>query len=182
MTKHKNSDTVLRRSAARLAAIQATYQIILTSAPVDAVINDFMTGAIGGEVIEEDLDLETEDVVPLIELNAEIFAVLVRGVHASAARLDAIIDGSLGSSWDPARLQPLLRAVLRCGVYELSERPDMPARACISEYVDIARSFFDGSEPGMVNAMMDKLARQLRPEEMNAVHKPRSDGNNDGTV
>lgn len=181
MTKKKHPDSALRRGAARLAAVQAIYQMILTSGSVDTVINDFLTGAIGGEVIEEDLDLETEEVVRLIEPNAELFVILVRGVYAASTRLDAIIDGSLGGNWDPARLQPLLRALLRCGIHELSDRLDMPARACISEYVDIARSFFDGPESGMVNAMMDRLARQLRPEEMGAAHRPRS-ASDDQTV
>lgn len=179
MTTKKTSDTALRRGAARLGAVQAVYQIMLTGAKPDEVVGDFLSGAIGGEVIEEDLDLETESVVKLIELNAELFTILVRGVHAMHARLDEVIDASLEQAWSRDRLQPLLRAILRCGLYELMERPDMPPRACISEYVDIARSFYDGAEPGMVNAMLDKLARQLRPEEMDAPRRPRGNPSQD---
>lgn len=173
-TKKTPSDSALRRGAARLAAVQATYQLALTNGRLDDVLSDLLSGAIGGEVIAEDPDMETEEVVPLIEMHAELFSVLVRGVDAMKARLDEIIDASLGSNWDASRLEPLTRAILRCGIYELLERPNMPARACISEYVDITRSFFEGAEPGMINAVLDKLARQVRTEEMEAARRPRT--------
>lgn len=172
-TQKKPSDAALRRGAARLAAVQATYQLSLTDGRIDDVLSDLISGAIGGEVIAEDPDLETEEVVPLIEMHAELFSVLVRGVDAMKTRLDEVIDASLGTNWDSTRLEPLTRSILRCGLYELLERPTMPARGCISEYVDITRSFFEGAEPGMVNAVLDKLARQIRPEEMEAARRPR---------
>lgn len=172
-TQKKSSDAALRRGASRLAAVQATYQLSLTGARVEDALSDLLSGAIGGEVIAEDPEMETEEVVPLIEMNAELFAVLVRGVDAMKARLDEVIDASLGTNWDASRLEPLTRSILRCGLYELLERPTMPARGCISEYVDITRSFFEGAEPGMVNAVLDKLARQIRPEEMEAARRPR---------
>lgn len=166
MTKTTPDDTALRRGATRLAAVQALYQIDLAGASLDSVIKDFLSGAIGGEVIEEDLDLETETPIPLIALDNERFVVLVRGAYAMHARLDEVVAASLSQGWDFERLQPVLRNILRCALYELMERPDVPPRAAISEYVDIARSFYDGPESGMVNAVLDRLARELRPEEM----------------
>lgn len=183
MANKKTKETALRRGAARLAAVQALYQLDMTDARLDEVVRDFLSGAIGGEVIAEDLDLETEEVIPLIELNAELFSVLVRGVVAAESRLDEVIDASLSSGWDAGRLQPVLRNILRCGLYELMERHDVPPRAAISEYVDIARAFYDGPESGMVNAVLDRLGRQLRPEEMDAGRrKTRSDVGDDGAT
>jgi N utilization substance protein B len=156
-----------------LAAVQALYQIDMSQARLEDTLRDFLTGAIGGEVIEEDLDLETEEVVPLIELNGELFSVLVRGVAAQRARLDEVIDASLSQGWDAERLQPVLRNVLRCGLYELMERQDVPPRAAVAEYVDIARSFYDGPEAGLANAVLDRLARQLRADEMEAPRRGR---------
>lgn len=179
MANKKNKETALRRGAARLGAVQALYQLDMSEARIDDVVRDFLSGAIGGEVIEEDLDLETEEIIPLIELNAELFAVLVRGVDAMRGRLDEVIDASLSSGWDAARLQPVLRNILRCGLYELMERQDVPPRAAVSEYVDIARSFYDGPESGMVNAVLDRLGRELRPEEMDAARRLRDHGPTD---
>ncbi|MFC7451701.1 transcription antitermination factor NusB [Insolitispirillum peregrinum] len=173
MAKKNTHETALRRCAARLAAVQALYQIDMSQGRLEDVIRDFLSGAIGGEVIEEDLDLETEKVVPLIELNAELFSVLVRGVAGMRERLDEVIDASLAQGWDAERLQPVLRSVLRCGLYELMEREDVPPRAAVAEYVDIARSFYDGPEAGLVNAVLDRLARQLRSDEMGAPRRPR---------
>lgn len=176
MASKKNMETALRRGAARLGAVQALYQLDMTDARLDDVVHDFLSGAIGGEVIQEDLDLELEEIIPLIELNAELFSVLVRGVASMRVRLDEVIDASLSSGWDPARLQPVLRNILRCGLYELMERHDVPPRAAISEYVDIARAFYDGPESGMVNAVLDRLGRELRPDEIQTTRRPRPRG------
>lgn len=180
MVKKAPTMTALRRGTARLAAVQAAYQIDMSSAAIDEVLRDFLSGAVGGEVIEEDLDMETETSVPLIELNAELFTILVRGTQAMKGRLDEVINASLGKGWDAGRLEPILRCILRCGLYELMERPEMPPRAAVSEYVDIARAFYNGSEPGMVNAILDRLARELRPEEMEAAAARRAAANRTG--
>lgn len=166
--KRSSLDTALRRGASRLAAVQALYQIDMGGGSVNDVSQDFLSGAIGGEVIEEDPVMETEKPVVLVGLNAEMFTILLRGVDADRASLDAIIDASLSKGWDAARLQPLLRNVLRLGIFELRDRHEIPAKACVSEYVDIARSFFNDAEPGMVNAVLDRVARDFRPDEMPA--------------
>ena len=178
MTQKKSSDALLRRGVSRLSAIQAVYQIILFSAVPDDVISAFLNGEIGGEVVEEDLDLETEIEVPLMELDAELFVVLVRGVCSMDERLDSIIRESLGGGWNADRLGALEKSILCCGLYEIIEHVKFPARACISEYVDVAHAFFQGAEPAMVNAVLDKVARQVRPEEMGAPRPQASKSHN----
>jgi N utilization substance protein B len=182
MANKTSKDTALRRGATRLGAVQALYQLDMSDNRLEGVIADFLSGAIGGEVIAEDLDLETEETVPLVALNGELFSVLVRGVDSQRGRLDEVIDASLSAGWDPARLQPVLRNILRCGLFELLERTDVPPRAAISEYVDIARAFYEGPEPGMVNAVLDRLGRQVRPDEMTAGRRPRSDDRDHGAT
>lgn len=167
MTEKKTpTDAALRRGATRLAAVQALYQLDMSGNRIDDVVKDFLSGAIGGEVIDEDLDLEIEKTVPLIALHPEMFTVLVRGAAAMRDRLDEIIAGSLSSGWEVSRLEPVLRNILRCGIYELMERQEVPPRVAISEYVGMARAFYDQAEAGMVNAVLDRLAHELRPEDM----------------
>ncbi len=166
--KKSSHDTALRRGASRLAAVQALYQLDMGGTSVNDVAEDFLTGALGGEVIAEDPVLATETAVALVGLNAEMFTILLRGVDAHRADLDDLINASLSKGWEATRLQPLLRNVLRLGIFELRDRPDIPAKAVVSEYVDIARAFFDDAEPGMVNAVLDRLARRLRPDELSA--------------
>lgn len=167
MTEKKQpTDAALRRGATRLAAVQALYQLDMSGNRIDDVVKDFLSGAIGGEVIDEDLDLESEEVVPLIALHPEMFSVLVRGAAAMRQRLDEIINASLTTGWEPGRLEPVLRNILRCGIYELMERQEVPPRVAISEYVGMARAFYDQAEAGMVNAILDRLAHELRPEDM----------------
>ena len=181
MAQRKHSDSLLRRGVSRLSAIQAVYQTILSSSEPDEVIQAFLKGEIGGKVIEEDLDLETEVDVPLIELDAEFFVLLVRGVHAMTERLEHTVRESLGGGWNADRLGTLERAILYCGLYEIIEHTKFPVRACLSEYVDIAHAFFEGAEPSMINAVLDRVARQVRPEEM-ASSRPQPSKSHDDPV
>jgi N utilization substance protein B len=80
-------------------------------------------------------------------------------------RIDPMIDKALAGGWPLKRVEALLRAVLRAGAYELEHRTDVPARVVVSEYVDIAHAFLDRDETGMVNAVLDQLARSLRAAE-----------------
>jgi N utilization substance protein B len=180
MIEKQKSNSALRRGASRLAAVQALYQMEMSGARVDDVLTDFLTGAIGGEVIDENLDLETEEVVPLIEFNGEMFAVLLRGAAAMRERLDDVIAKSLSSGWEADRLEPILRSILRCGIYELLERDEVPPRVAISEYVGMARAFYDAPEAGMVNAVLDRLAREVRPDQMDAARSARPMPNRGG--
>ena len=179
MTQRKHSDALLRRGVSRLSAIQAVYQVMLSSSTPDEVVQAFLEGEIGGKVIEEDLDLETEVEVSLVELDAGFFVTLVRGVHAMTERLDRVVRESLGGGWDADRLGILERAILYCGLYEIIEHTKFPARACLSEYVDIAHAFFEGSEPSMINAVLDRVARQVRPEEMASSRSQPSESHDD---
>jgi len=80
-------------------------------------------------------------------------------------KLDPLIDKALSAGWPLKRVEAVLRATLRAGAYELDHRRDVPARVVVSEYVAVANAFVDADETGMVNAVLDQLARQLRAEE-----------------
>lgn len=147
-----------RQSAARLAAVQALYQADHSGTHPDTVLEEFLRYRLG-----DSFDTESE-VAP----NRNLFTEIVRGVSAHRAALDDMIAASLSNKWTMERLEYILRAVLRAGVYELDSRPNTPARVVITEYVDVAHAFYDGQEPGMVNGLLDRIARQLRPAEFDA--------------
>jgi N utilization substance protein B len=81
-------------------------------------------------------------------------------------RIDPIVHAHLPPTWPLTRIDLTLRAILRCGAFELLERRDVPARVAISEYVDVARAFFEADEPGLVNGVLDAIAREARPTEL----------------
>ena len=89
----------------------------------------------------------------------------MRGVVEEQRAIDPMLDGALSQGWPLKRIEAVLRAILRAGAYELMHRRDVPARAALSEYVDVAHSFYGGDEPGMVNAVLDKVAREVRGQE-----------------
>ncbi|MBM3572239.1 MAG: transcription antitermination factor NusB [Alphaproteobacteria bacterium] len=152
-----------RRSVARLAAIQALYQIELTGAPADAVIEEFKRHRLGrgarGPVVEGDA---------LAPADRGLFAAIVSGVIAKADELDTRIGSVLVEGWTVTRIESILRAILRGGCYELAAQAYVPARVVVSEYVDIAHAFFAGKEAGMANGVLNRLARVLRPDEFQA--------------
>ncbi|EKV31591.1 Transcription termination protein NusB [Caenispirillum salinarum AK4] len=155
-----------RRSAARLAAVQALYMIHIGEQSADDVIRDFLEGRMGGEAIEVDPDTEEERVAALIDFDQELFVSLVRGVLAEEARIDETVSQSLTSGWQWDRMENTVREMLRCGSYEIMERVDVPPRVAINEYVDVAHAFYAGPETRLVNAVLDRLARVVRPNEM----------------
>jgi N utilization substance protein B len=114
-----------------------------------------------------------------LDADAGWFRGIVSGVVADQKRLDPIIHSALTPDWPLARIDTLLRAVLRAGVFELANRPDVPARVIISEYVDVAKAFFGDDESRMVNGVLDTVARELRPGEVAArsVSRPAPEGN-----
>ena len=144
-----------RRGAARLAAVQALYQIDIAATPVNDILAEFQSHWIGQEV----------DGSQYLPAEAAFFRSVVLGVLEDQRKLDPMIDKALEGGWPLKRVEALLRAVLRAGVYELSSRSDVPARVVVSEYVDVAHAFLDKDETGMVNAVLDLLARQLRGDE-----------------
>ncbi len=149
----------LRRGAARLAAVQALYQIDVTDATVERVLEEFVRFRLDGRgPADED--------VPAGETDRSLFLRIVRGVGANGGELDEIIGGCLTKEWSLDRMDTVLRAILRAGCFELYAIPDIPPRVVISQYVDVANAFFEGKEPGFVNGLLDRVARTLRPEEM----------------
>lgn len=146
-----------RASASRLAAVQALYQLDLDSVDLEQALDTVK--ARGASLDEAGLSAE---------IDPQRMETIVRGVAGGGSRLDEMIDGSLSGGWNAERLESLMRVILRAGIYELLECPDVPARVVINEYVEVARAFFDRNEPGMVNAVLDRLARILRSGEFTA--------------
>jgi N utilization substance protein B len=151
----RDGDRASRRSAARLAAVQALYQMDIAATPLHEILAEFESHRLGGEI-------EGEQYLPA---QAQFFRDVVRGVVEDQRRLDPMIDQALQKGWPLKRIEAVLRAILRAGAYELDRKPDVPARVVVSEYVDVAHAFVDREESGMVNAVLDQLARQLRAGE-----------------
>jgi transcription antitermination protein NusB len=146
-----------RRTVARLAAVQALYQLELNPAlDSESVVREFARYRFDQEI----------DGDQLAEADPAFFADIVRGVAAEQGRLDSDISTALVEEWPLARLDAVLRAILRAGAWELAQRPDVPPRVSISEYIAIAHAFFTGKEPGLANGVLDRLARDLRPADM----------------
>ena len=146
------------RSVARLAAVQALYQMEVSSIGVEHVIREFTEHR-----FDRVLDSGEGDGVTLASADEGFFAELVRGVVAEQKRVDAAIVKRLAENWRLERLDATVRAILRAGAFELAHRPDVPTEVVIDEYVDVAKSFFEGTEPGFVNGALDAVARDVRP-------------------
>jgi N utilization substance protein B len=144
-----------RRGAARLAAVQALYQMDIAAKGLNEILAEFEKHWLGGEV-------EGSQYLPA---EAAFFRDIVGGTLREQRKLDPLVDTALAEGWPLKRIEALLRAVLRAGAYELDQRRDIPARVIVSEYVDVANAFVDREETGMVNAVLDALARKLRTEE-----------------
>jgi N utilization substance protein B len=147
-----------QRGAARLASVQALYQMDLAGATLPEVLAEFETYRLGKEL----------DGSQYRNADAAFFREIVAGVVRDQLALDPAIHASLTPGWPLPRLDATLRAILRCGAYELHSRPDVPARVVITEYVDIANAFFENEAAAMVNGVLDRLARQFRPAEFAA--------------
>jgi N utilization substance protein B len=144
-----------QRGAARLAAVQALYQMDVGGTALQTVVAEFEAHRLGRE-IEGDA---------LRPADAGFFRQLVRGVVEQQRVIDPMIHAALPPTWPLSRIDLTLRAILRCGVFELLERRDIPARVVINEYLDVARAFFEEDEPGLVNAVLDAIGREARPDE-----------------
>jgi N utilization substance protein B len=144
-----------QRSAARLAAVQALYQMEVTGKGVKETFAEFESFWIGNEIEGEQYKA------------AEIafFRDILNGVLAGQHPIDRLIDETLVEGWPLARVDSVMRAILRAGAYELRKRLDIPARVVIKEYVDVAGAFFGRDEAGMINAVLDALARICRAGE-----------------
>ncbi|WP_275248667.1 transcription antitermination factor NusB [[Pseudomonas] carboxydohydrogena] len=144
-----------RRGAARLAAVQALYQMDIAGAGINDIFAEFESHWLGNEV-------EGDEYLPA---EAAFFRDVVSGVVRDQGKIDPVLDEALTRGWPLKRIEAILRATLRAGAYELSHRKDIPARVVIKEYVDVAHAFVEADEAGMVNAVLDQIARQFRTDE-----------------
>jgi len=149
-----------RRSAARLAAVQALYEMDMVDAEADAVLEEFLAKR------WRPGDYTTDPDQGLIEPDKEWLGDIVHGVSANRDKLDGLIGGALSGQWTVNRLETLIRVILRSAVYELDNKPSVPASVVIDEYLDVAHAFFEGPETGLVNGVLDRLARDLRTREL----------------
>jgi N utilization substance protein B len=155
MSRSKSSTRGGRRGAARLAAVQALYQMELSGVSAEQALSDHAARSRDAEGGGE----------TTVEADAEFLGDLVRGVDARGAEIDEALGGVIAQGWALARLEVVLRAILRAGAWELLARDDIDPPVTIDEYVEIAKDFFAGREPSMVNGVLDKLAGELRQEE-----------------
>ena len=145
----------IARSQARLAAVQALYQMDLAATDLNTVILEFSAHRFGADA--EDQTVADADLA--------LFSEIVRGVVARQSEIDAPLDAQLAAGWRLNRIDSIVRATLRSAMFEFIARPEVPARAVINEYVEVAKAFFQGDEPKVVNAVLDKVARKVRAAE-----------------
>jgi len=147
-----------KRGAARLAAVQALYQMDVAGTGVLEVVAEYESFRLGKEV----------DGAQYLEADPQWFRAIVSGVVTDQLKLDPMIRAALTEDWPLSRLDSTLRAILRAGCWELKDRKDVPTAVIVSEYVDIAKAFYTEDEPKLVNAVLDRLARQIRGESRGA--------------
>jgi transcription antitermination protein NusB len=152
----QNERKANKRGAARLAAVQALYQMDLAGTGLNEIMAEFESHWLGSEV----------EGAKYLPAEAAYFRDIVAGVVREQSQLDPKIDAALSRGWPLKRIEAVLRAILRAGAYELACRNDVPARVVMSEYVDVASAFVDKEETGMVNAVLDQLARHFRAAEI----------------
>ena len=148
------------RNSARLAAVQALYEIESTDASVDPVLAEFLNQRWQNSVTDDD-----DEPVEMAHFDQTLLQDIVEGVSAETPVLDEYIAGALSEQWTIDRLERLVRAILRAGTYELARRIDVPVRVVLSEYMDVATAFFSAGEPALINGVLDNLAKELRPHE-----------------
>jgi len=141
-----------QRGAARLAAVQALYQMDVGGAGVVEVVAEYEAHRLGQE-----LDGET-----YLKADPSWFRSIVSGVVRDQVKIDPVVRAALQNDWPLSRLDSTLRAILRAGTFEILERKDVPVPVIVTEYVEIAQAFFEGEEPKIVNAVLDRIAKQVR--------------------
>lgn len=141
-----------RRAGARLAAVQALYQMEQTGQSARSVIADFMEDRLG-------LNDEGE---PVEEADPDLFKSVVEGVVDRQEAIDAAIMKRLAEGWKIERLDATSRAILRGAVYELIAEISLPSQIILDEYVSLAHAFFEGAEPKFINGLLDAVSRDVR--------------------
>ncbi len=140
-----------QRGAARLAAVQALYQMDVGRQSLEDTLSQFSAHMLGREI-------EGEQYLPA---DADFFGQIVKGVIKSQLDIDPTIDNALTSDWPVGRIDATLRAILRAAAFELLRRRDIPAGVVITEYVDIAKAFYEDDAPGLVHGVLDTIAKQV---------------------
>jgi len=140
------------RSAARLAAVQALYQHEMEETPLPKLLHEFHHHRLGATI----------EGARYADAEVDFFDDLVSGVHARGDELDALISARLAQGWALSRLDRPMRQILRAGAYELVARADVPTGSIISEYVDVAKAFYDKKEASFVNGLLDAVAKDVR--------------------
>ena len=140
------------RSAARLAAVQALYQMEMESTPLAKLLHEFHEHRLGATIEDE----------TYADAEVAFFDDIVAGADARREEIDGLIAQRLAEGWSLERLDRPMRAILRAGGYELIARPDVPVATVITEYVDVAHAFFDKRETGFVNGLLDAIAKAAR--------------------
>jgi transcription antitermination protein NusB len=156
MKASRGQNAGLSRSRARLAAVQALYQMDVAGTDINEVIEEFKT-------LRMAPDAEDDAVAGADEHH---FARVLHGVMNRQKEIDPLIDHQLATGWRLVRVDSILRAILRAGGFELLELKDVPVRVVINEYVDVAHAFFEGDETRVINGVLDQIARKLRPGEL----------------
>jgi N utilization substance protein B len=146
----------LSRSRARLAAVQALYQMDLAETDLGAVLEEFSANPLVDDAEGDGLG----------KPDVEHMTRVLKGVVARQREIDPLIDNQLATGWRLVRIDSIVRAILRAAAFELMELADVPARVVISEYVEVAHAFFEGDESKVVNGVLDQLARKLREGEL----------------
>ncbi len=158
-----------KRGVARLGAVQALYQMDISGSPFSDVIAEYSAFRLGKEV----------DEVQYLDADEQWFRKIVTGVVEHQRKLDPYIHTALAEDWPLKRIDNLLRAILRAGAYELLDRKDVPVRVVLSEYIDVAKAFYEDEEPRLVNGVLDRLAHELRADELDKKSGSASDDSKD---
>lgn len=142
-------------SAARLAAVQALYQMDVAQTDAADVVQQFCEHRLSPQSGDDGCR----------GADAALFGRIVKGVVAEQRQIDPLLNAKLAEGWRLPRIDSILRAILRAAIYELLQSPEVPAKVVINEYVDVAHAFFEEEEPKFVNAIVDGLAREIRSLE-----------------
>lgn len=166
--KKASGDAPKPRTVSRMAAVQALYQMDLAGTDAGEVIEQFLAQAEPEPDAPADADADGEHSVSLEGADTTFFADVVKGVVRRQRDIDPLVDQQLRTGWRLVRVDSILRAILRGGVFELLERTDVPARVTINEYINIAKAFFEADEPKVVNGVLDRIAHKVRAKEFEA--------------
>lgn len=145
-----------KRGVARLAAVQALYQMDVSGSGIAEIVAEYEELRIGREVDGEQY----------LDADLSWFRGIVAGVVNNQRTLDPLINKNLPKGWPLSRIDMLLRSILRCGVFELHHRKDVPPKVVVTEYLEVAKAFFEGEEPGLVNAVLDAISKMEPSSEI----------------